>query len=82
MPTIKIDGNGSVTAETYVRATYSYECKCGKSSTVEINWPERVSIAGPIHVTNVLCPACGSPVVFPEGIYSLKGSRLVGEPDQ
>lgn len=77
MPEITLTKDGVLTSKTYVKATRDYTCQKGTSLTITLDWPEGVTVKGPINVTNLKCPCCDEPVAIPKGEHSVVDGVLV-----
>ena len=51
--------NGEFSSGTYLQVTGELACDCGKKLTVQMQWPEGLTVNGEINVINQKCPQCG-----------------------
>jgi hypothetical protein len=68
--------DGNLTAETYVKATRPYTCSKGTDSTLNLDWPEGLTLNGAISV-NSKCPCCDEPVAIPTGKHSVNSEGVL-----
>lgn len=76
MPEITLK-DGVLSSKSYVKVTRAYRCQKGSEMTLSMDWPEGVTIRGPISVTNAKCPCCGEKVEIPHGEHSVVNGVLV-----
>ena len=73
--TYTFDG-GQLSAVSNIRVTSKYECACGASFTVQLDWPEGLTQRGAITIRDLYCPTCSAPVVLPNGRHWVEGFEL------
>ncbi len=68
--------DGVLTAEVYVQVTRDYVCSCGQNITVTLDWPEGLTVNGPVNI-NKNCPACNEAIVIPAGKHYIENYKLL-----
>jgi hypothetical protein len=77
MPTYTLDVNTKqLSSDSYVRATREYDCSCGTRSTIAVDWPEGLTVEGPVDI-NSNCIHCGQRITFPPAHYYVENYRLL-----
>lgn len=77
--TFNIKGS-NITAANYVKGRFDHQCECGNSITVELDWPENLTVNGIVTVSGQNCPSCGASIILPAAHYRVEGGRLLSSP--
>lgn len=69
-----------LSTKSYVRASLDRECQCGNRFQVTMEWPENLTVNGPLSIDNACCPVCAEHVVLPEACYYVENFHLLSKP--
>ena len=75
--------DGVMTSDINRQVSTEYQCKCGKTYTVNLQLPDNMSQikTNAIAITNQKCQECGEPVILPGGTYVVEGFQLIRRPE-